>query len=70
MNLEGITDGQITVHIPMKEARDTLLALKRLHGKLGEHAHALEEALEQAGVPLPEEEDHRRYEYMPPADDT
>jgi hypothetical protein len=68
MNLEGIKDGEITIHIPLKEAADALAALKKLHDELGEEAHALEAALEQAGVEPPAPEDHRRYEYMPPAD--
>lgn len=69
MNIEEIRDGQIRVHIPLTEAGDTLLALKSLHDSLGEHAHALEEALGQAGVSPPEPEGHRRYEYMPPRDE-
>lgn len=68
MNLQAIRDGQVIIHIPLREAGDTLLALKRLHELLGDQAHALEAALEGAGVSTPDPEDHHRYEYMPPAD--
>ena len=70
MNIEKIGEGQVTVHIPLREAGDLLLALTELHDELDDEAHALEEALEEAGVTLPEPEDHRRYEYMPPADES
>ncbi|OOG23725.1 hypothetical protein B1C78_10610 [Thioalkalivibrio denitrificans] len=68
MNIEKIAEGQVTVHIPLREAGDLLRALRDLRDELDDEAHALEVALEKAGVSLPDPEDHRRYEYMPPAD--
>ena len=68
MNLEHLEDAQMRIHIPMQEARDILKALMDMHEKLGESAHALEQTLREGGVTLPEADDHRRYEYMPPAD--
>jgi len=68
MNLERADKNEIVIHIPMKEAGDTLKALTDLKEALGEHCRALAKALSDAGVTLPREEDHRRYEYMTPPD--
>ena len=68
MNLERADKNEIVIHIPMKEAGDTLKALTDLQEALGEHSRALAKALSDAGVTLPEGEDHRRYEYMTPPD--
>ncbi|WP_026300836.1 MULTISPECIES: hypothetical protein [unclassified Thioalkalivibrio] len=67
MNLVKAENGEIVIRMPVAEASDALYTLRNRADELDD-CEDLTEALEAAGVPMPEEEDHRRYEYMPPVD--
>jgi len=67
MHLEKAENGELVITMPEAEASDALYTLKNRADELDD-CEELTEALEAAGVKMPEPEDHRRYEYMPPAD--
>ncbi|MGM0553090.1 MAG: hypothetical protein ACQETK_04710 [Pseudomonadota bacterium] len=67
MHLEKAENGELLISMPEAEASDTLYTLKSRAGELDE-CEDLAEALEEAGVTIPEPPDHIRHEYMPPAD--
>ncbi|WP_018935735.1 hypothetical protein [Thioalkalivibrio sp. ALJ24] len=67
MHLDKAENGEIVIHMPEAEAADALYTLRSRADELDD-CEELTEALEAAGVPMPEPEDHRRYEYMPPVD--
>lgn len=67
MHLEKAENGELVITMPEAEAADTLATLKKRADDLDE-CEDLTEALENAGVQLPEQPDHIRHEYMPPAD--
>ncbi|NIR62136.1 MAG: hypothetical protein GWO02_22975 [Gammaproteobacteria bacterium] len=57
----------VTVGLTMRDARRLLEALKDNEATLGS-AEDLIEALEEAGITVPDPQDHVRYEYVPPRD--
>ncbi|WP_038054195.1 hypothetical protein [Thioalkalivibrio sp. ALJ1] len=67
MHLEKAENGELVITMPEAEAADTLATLKKRADDLDD-CEDLTEALENAGVQVPEPDGHIRHEYMPPAD--
>ncbi|AKJ94808.1 hypothetical protein TVD_05240 [Thioalkalivibrio versutus] len=67
MHLEKAENGELVITMPQAEAADALATLKKRADDLDE-CEELSKALENAGIQLPEQPDHIRHEYMPPAD--
>ena len=67
MHLEKAENGELVITMPRAEAADVLATLKKRADDLDD-CEDLTQALENAGIQLPEQPDHIRHEYMPPAD--